>query len=171
MTGPAVVVGSGRCVWDDLRALRGRTLTSFAVNDMVVYAPDVQHAVSHHQVKLPHWVALRTRRPDRKGRERNLTVHASAPGPGIDRAWPQFRAGGSSTLLAVRIALALGHEAVFVAGVPLDAGGYVWADPEETTAYDFARYRKAWEDARADLVARGVRGVSGYLRVLLGGPA
>lgn len=166
MAGVAVVVGAGRSVWDDLRTIQRLVPapTMFAVNDMIVHAPTVQHAVSHHPEKVPHWAALR--------REKVIT-HASAPGSGVDHSWPQFRDGrsGSSALLATRIALELGYGRVIVAGVPLDASGYVWSDPHATQpARNFARYRQGWQD-QISLLRGRVFAVSGYLMDLLGPPS
>lgn len=163
----AVVVGSGRTVWEDLRARGAEPAVIFAVNDMITLATDleVRHGVSHHQDKLAHWLRLRA---TRGGRPSNITLHSSAAHDGVHRVWPEYRSGGSSSLLAVRIARALGHDHVVVAGVPLDARGYVWADPTHQ-AKDFGRYRQAWIDARAEL--RGhVFAPSGFLRELLGWP-
>lgn len=159
---PAVVIGSGRTVWDDLRAVAGPSCV-FAVNDMVVYAPRVDHAVSHHPDKLAHWLALRKRVTGAPP----ITSHSSCAGP-VDRVWPEFHAGGSSSLLAVRIALALGCPSVVVAGVPLDASGYVWSDPA-VKSYDFARYRKDWIASATNLRGR-VTSPSGFLCELLGAP-
>lgn len=166
----AIVVGSGRCVWDDLRACRALELDGpvvFAVNDMIALLPPamaVPHAVSHHPEKLVHWAALRKRRP---------TTHSSVADNRIDRAWPEYHSpgpSGSSSLLAVRVALALGHPRVIVAGVPLDAQGYLWSDPEGPKFYDFARYRRGWIAAEHELRGR-VTAPSGYLAELLGTPA
>lgn len=173
MATPALVIGSGRCVWDDLHAAAGLGLSPVvvAVNDFIVYAPGtLAHAVSHHPDKLALWAELRRKVP-RKGKTASqvepFVTHSSNPGPGVQRVWRQYHADGSSSLMAVRIALALGHEPVLVCGVPLDVGGYVWADPREETPQDFRRYRKAWDKARVELEGR-VRAPSGYLRDLLG---
>lgn len=161
----AIVVGSGRTVWDDYRAAGSEPAEVFAVNDMIVFFPEIRHGVSHHQDKLPHWLRLR---PGKRGALEKITLHSSAPYEGVHRAWPEYRAGGSSTLLAVRIARAIGFDHVVVIGTPLDARGYVWADPL-LEAKDFARYRKAWVDAVGEL--RGhVFAPSGFLRELLGWP-
>jgi hypothetical protein len=165
MSGTAIVIGSGRTVWDDLRALCQLGLdapTYFAVNDMIVLGPHCDHAVSHHPDKLVLWAALhRTKVP----------THSSASRAGVDHAWPQFRQGpsGSSALLATRIALELGHESVIVVGVPLDASGYVWGDPLAPASRDFARYRIGWQAHRPLLDGR-VTAVSGYLAKFLGRP-
>jgi hypothetical protein len=164
----AIVLGSGRSAWTDLRALGPREAPVFAVNDMIVFAPAIEHAVSHHAEKLQHWNALRTRASARRPRESGITVHSSAAGPGIDKVWLKLRGDGSSALLAVRIALALGYQPVTVCGVPLDAGGYLWSDPyTDDPVYDFARYRAAWERAEPEFKGR-VTAVSGWLSGLFG---
>jgi len=138
----------------------------FAVNDMISLLPQdlaVANAVSHHPEKLILWAALRKRRP---------MTHSSVQDNRVDHAWPQFhRPGpsGSSSLLAVRVALELGHPRVIVAGVPLDANGYVWSDPQAPKLYDFARYRRGWLEAQGELRGR-VTAPSGFLADLLGVP-
>lgn len=174
MAGVAVILGSGRSVFDDLRAIQAiaPAPSFFAANYAILFAPTVHHGVSHHQNELPHLVALRARGMTPGARDRVVT-HASAGGPGVDHVWPQFRGGrsGSSALLATRIALELGHESVIVAGCPLDGTGHVWDDPHPAVRFrDYARYRDGWHDARAILAGR-VTAVSGYLAELLGRPA
>lgn len=166
--GAAVVIGSAACVWDDLRQVPTHAVP-WAVNDMVLYAPEVKHAVSHHPDRLLHWLALRIRKPDRTKQDKHITTHSSVKYAGIHRVWPNFHGGGSSSFLAVRCALASGFNPVYVAGVPLDASPYVWADPALPGTYDFARYRKPWE-TEAKVLRGKVFGISGFLRDLLGGP-
>lgn len=162
----AVVIGSGRSVWEDLRII-GLGAPVFAVNDMLIYAPRVDYGVSHHPDKLLHWNALRTMAGERQPRESGITLHSSRDHLGIDRVWPEYRSGGSSALLAVRIALALGFQPIWIAGVPLDDRGYVWSDPYERRSYDFSRYRRSWEHAKTELEGR-VFSPSGYLCQLFG---
>jgi hypothetical protein len=162
----AVVVASGRSVWADLRAIAQPNAPVFAVNEMIQFAPRLDYGVSHHKDKLPHWLRLRSIA------SKAVQLHSSAAGPGITRAWPELRSSGSSSLLAVRIALRLGHAPVWVAGVPLDAGGYVWDDPrprDDTPVKDFSQYRTGWLEHRAELQGR-VYSPSGFLRELLGCP-
>ena len=168
----AIVVGSAPCLYTDLGALGDtvRGATVFAVNDMTALFPDViHHGVSHHPEKLLHWHALRSRLTGHPKGEGRVMTHASKPLQGIDRAWPSYHAPGSSSLLAVRIALALGHHEVIVTGVPLDGTGYLWG-PRAAGAYDYTRYRKDWIRAQDELRGR-VTAPAGFLRDLLGAPA
>lgn len=168
--GGAVVIGSGRTVWTDLRAIGRPELAVFAVNDMIIFAPKVTHAVSHHAQKIPHWLGLRSQTGVyRKPREVRITAHSSMPGTAVTKVWPRFKGDGSSALLAVRIARALGHDPVYVAGVPLDGYGYIWSEPEHPEQFDFARFRGAWQKS-ADELRGHVFSPSGYLRDLLGWP-
>ena len=174
MARQAIVLGSSRSIWRDLDALRPilREPSFFAVNYMVLFAPTVQYAVSHHQDELPHLLELRARGMT-AGARAKVAAHSSAPGPGIDRVWPEFRRGrsGSSALLATQIALALGFQEVILAGVELDAAGHIWDAPVDPAGHvDYARYRLGWQDHRAALLGR-VTAVSGYLAELLGRPA
>jgi hypothetical protein len=168
----AIVIGSGPCLYDDLGAL-GETVrgaTVFAVNDMVALAPFViHHGVSHHPEKLVLWHALRAHPSGHPKGEARVITHASKAHEGISRIWPSFHAPGSSSLLAVRVALALGHPHVIVAGVPLDGSGYLWGE-RAAGHYDYERYRKAWRIAQDELGGR-VTAPSGFLRELLGSPS
>lgn len=174
----AIVVGSGRCVWADLDAialvLRDEPRTWFCVNDMVVYSPHCHHGVSHHPDKLVHWDALRTRSICNRAREKNLALHTSYQHSkvpeGAIRVWPEFKTGGSSSLLAVRVAIALGFDRVYVAGVPLTNDGHMFDDPNSKCPYaDMEHYRAEWRRVREDLTGRVVA-PSGFLLHLLGAP-
>ena len=173
MLAPAIVVGSGRSVWADLRAVRPviEAPVVFAVNYMTFLLPTIHHAVTHHGDQLAAMLALRANRR-RRNEPRTFVTHASEGGPGIDRVWPQFRRQyrGSSSLLAVQIALALGHREVIVVGVPLDNRGYVWEEPTDIIPTDYAPYRRGWQQAAGEFAGR-VTAVSGYLADLLGRPA
>jgi len=173
--GVALVVGSARGVWEDLRAastlLAGRPVT-LAVNAMVAFLPwIIDHAVSHHGRALAHLVGYRrlvvSLAP--AAREAPIVTHSTYATAGIDRVWPEFKAGDSS-LLAARVALALGCPRVILAGVPLDGSGRFHDDPSQPP-FDYAGlYRPVWEAARAELVGRVVS-MSGFTRELLGAPA
>lgn len=166
MTG--IVVGSAPCVWNDLsripKAVRDQAVW-YAVNEMIVFSPTVHHAVSHHRIKLPHWFALRTRDGHRGPREPNIVTHSSQPGPGVDKAWTEFRYGGSSSLLAARIALETCGRVLLV-GVPLDHSGYLWGDPQ-AMRHNYDHFRKAWIDI-APLIRSRVVALSGFLVSVLG---
>ena len=162
MSTPAIVVGSGRSVWADLRAINQPDLPVFAVNEMIQFSPRADHAVSHHASKLPHWLALR---PGPTDHIKTHTHGRRGTQPGV-QGWREMPTGGSSSLLAVRVAMALGFAPILVAGVPLDGQGYVWGDPATPPATDHAQYRHAWEQAR-DLKG-SVFSPSGFLRDLLG---
>lgn len=159
----AIVVGSGRTVWEDLAAIGQPDWPVLALNEMIIFSPRLDHAVSHHARKLQHWLALRPQ-PTQAVR-----VHSSAAGPGVMRTWPEFAGAGSSALLAVRIAAALGHAPIWVAGVPLDGRGYIWG-PADAPHKDHAGFRPKWAAVRAELVRAQVYSPSGFLRELLGAP-
>ncbi len=164
----ALIVGAARDVWDDMRAaavLLGRH-TVFAVGEMVLFLPRVDHAVSHHGAELVHYAAAR-----RLGNlpQTPFVTHSTADAEGIDRVWPpEFRVGDSG-LLAARVALALGFERVVLAGVPIDASPHPWDDPA-APALDFGQhYRPAWAAMVHEFAGR-VASMSGFTRELLGAP-
>lgn len=167
------MVGAGRTLWDDLRAVRGvleQGAAVLAVNHSILFFEGtIEHAVSHHADSLPHLVALR-----RLARRGAAIAHSTKAAPGIDRVWPKVYRIGDSGLLAARIAVALGFARVVLAGVPMDERGHFYEDPGGATppapsAFKFGRHRKAWETYRAELVGRVVS-MSGWTRQLLGGP-
>jgi len=171
MAAVAIVVGSGRGVYQDVSALGdlARGAFVFGVNNMIeLYSHPVDHGVSHHPEKLLRWHANRID-PRRPGDPGKIVLHTSESQIDGVRCWPQFRGPGSSSLLAVRVAVELGFRPVIVAGVPLDASGYLWGDPDLADNFDFAHNRTAWIDALGALSGR-VFAVSGYLRGLLGVP-
>jgi len=170
----ALVAGSARGVWDDLRAV-SRLLVErpiiFAVNAMVALLPwMIDHAVSPHGRALAHLVAYRRliKSLEPAVRDALLVSHSSYATAGVDRAWPQFTAGDSS-LLATRIACALGFPRIVLVGVPLDASGRFYDDPERPSFDYVGTYRPRWEEARAELGDR-VRSMSGWTAEFLGRP-
>lgn len=172
----ALVVGSARGVWEDLRAASALFVerpVTLAVNAMVAFLPRViDHAVSHHGQALVHLLGYRRcvvgLSPE--AREGPVVTHSTQAAAGVDRVWPEFKAGDSS-LLAARIALALGCARVILAGVPLDASGRIHDDPAAGAPFDYGHlYRPVWEATRAELAGRVVS-MSGFTRELLGAPA
>lgn len=75
---------------------------------------------------------------------------------------------GSSGLLAITVALALGYQKIILCGVPLDkkAGHYFSPD---VPWMDGPRYRHAWIKHKGDMDGR-VKSMSGWTQALLGAP-
>lgn len=168
----ALIVGAGRGVWEDIRSASAylKDPEVFAINLMIPAVPVIHHAVSHHADCLADLVRYRKRHARLKAQP--FVSHSSYADPEIDRVWADMRDGDSS-LLAARIAVALGSKRVILAGVPLDGSGHVYDDPVEDPlepAYSFTKYRQVWERYLGELTGR-VFSMSGATRELLGAPA
>ena len=165
---PAIVLGSSRTVWSDLHSIpkwiRDKAVW-FAVNDMIVFAPKVHHAVSLHRHKLPHWLALRTQDGSRVAK---IVSHSGAQHEGVDKEWPQHRRSGSSSLFAARVAVEMGHAPVLLVGVSLDNAGHMYDDPFAKVNHGHDHFRQSWVDAKEELRRGQVFALSGFLQELLG---
>lgn len=194
--GPAIVIAGAACVWDDVRAALALfggfdfknhdqppcPCTVVAVNDIGVYfAPQVDHLVSHHEDELEPWRTrrrLRTRQCSVKQPTPVTHTHVGYTGKrdGHQLADVRWRfvgaaAGGTSALLAVGVALALGHDKVILCGVPMDGGPHFFGPPwttgqifgKLTLEYDWCRARDEWLGGR-------VRSMSGRTAEWLGKP-
>jgi hypothetical protein len=176
--GLAVVMATGRCVWDDLTyrfdpdAYHAEVI---AVNNMILHWKGrVHHGVSMHPEEPGLWRALR---PYYQGEESHVHTHGyrkhgKAGIPECDYIWdlPGGK-GGTSSLLAVLIGLALGYERIVLCGVPMDNSGHFY-DPEKhvdrTFGSDFIQAE--WSKAIKTMFHGRVRSVSGRTKVWLGEP-
>lgn len=121
-SGALVVCGSGRCVWDDLQKIPGKT-DFMAVNDMGMHLPfDLAHWFSNDAESLLYWKHCR-----RRGYNQDFRVHSCNKKSGIE-FWP-WPGQGTSSLNAVYTGIGLGYEDIYLAGVPLDDSGHYWEAP------------------------------------------
>jgi len=168
----ALVVGTGRSMWEDFY-LSPRAATVFAVNHAALFLPRVEHAVSANGAFIGGIAKARLSLP--RYSKDALVVHASTPAPGVTMVWderifPWSGEGGTSSLLAVRIAIKLGFTQILVAGVPLDTRGHFY-DPEDYLyATDFSAALADWVTVRDENPQIEIRSWSGYTRALLGAP-
>lgn len=165
-----LVVGSGACVWDDLaRVPAWATDEIIAVNDIGVHLPLIHHWVTLHPEKMSAWVEMR--RVHRR--------HAFGKFTTWTNRWPHQHFndmtqrqhphawGGSSALLAVRVALFERRaRRVVLAGVPMDASPKFDSGTEWPHWHIF---RKDW--TRHAHSMQRVRSMSGWTRDLLGAPS
>lgn len=183
-----VIVGSGRCVWDDIerlytkRELRRNEIDDdvMCVNDMIMYYPgNIDHCVSCDAPMLHKW--WEARRPPYKSqfnrRPRFHTVHTEQSVPNVER-W-EFAGGGTSGLLACHVAIELGYEDIVLCGVPIDNSGHFWectwgktnfqreiADKNGRVRGDGRHY---WTRAAKRFDGR-VKSMSGNTKLILGEP-
>jgi hypothetical protein len=177
----AIVAGSARCLWDDLtlaEALAPRA-HYVAVNTTGLLLPVLHHLVSLHPEILSPIRAIRRQLDwvtDRHGEQ--VMTHSRRPHPDVDRTWPQTWGGGTSSLLAVRIAIALEYDPILCVGIPLDSTGRVMDDPRKPVRWDWTGAdgdpcRLAWQEAWQTMPGfkDRVRSCSGFTRELCGPPA
>ena len=159
---PLIILGGADCVWDDAdRALEFQPATTIAINDMVArWARPIDHAVSLHPDKLQRWVQERRRR----GLPGEFTTWCHKDG-WTDRHTRDW--GGSSGLLAVKIARELGHTRIILCGIPMDAEAAHFFDAKPWKPA--TRYRAAWITRKQE-ISPFVRSMSGWTKGLLGQP-
>ena len=162
---PITVVGSGRCVWDDLYALPEEIILT--VNDMVAYYPGkVSHAFSNDHRQLPHWVEGRRRAYTQKwGKDIKLHTLMKSSAPGMTM-WP-FPGHGSSGLNATYVALSLTTGHVTLAGIPIDDSGHFYDPPWIKTNFTNEAPDRNWVFARDNVFDGRVTSLSGRSKDLL----
>jgi hypothetical protein len=181
-----LVVGSARCVWDDLAAFGpiGR-YEVMAINDAIMHFPIVHHAFSHDRKWLPRW--LEARRPRYVQVGEPIAAHTV-----MDRCvglsatiWP-WQGIGTSALGAVLTALAMGYDRIVILGVPLDNSGHYFDPLPGTnfgpmTKYIGTNFETAvppqngkvryWSELKAaGVLDDRIRSMSGRTRDVLGAP-
>lgn len=130
-SGELLIVGSGRCVWDDVRGLPEFSQV-MCVNDMGMYWPGpVRHWYSNDVEQLVHW---------NEGRRRTYTqqfgtvgrLHSCFARSHLSNVhhWP-FPGQGSSGLLAIIVALTMGYAPITTAGLPFDNSGHFYDPPND----------------------------------------
>lgn len=171
--GPVLIMGGGRCLWDDLAridaAWSGQRL---AVNDIAGhYHGTIEHAATLHPEYMPGWLAYRD--GHNYGNRGHVYTHSDKARPGIQFAWSGLdTVGGTSGLFACLIALLMGYERIVLAGVPMDNGGHYFDPPGMASPHplDDRPNTLAWEWARDNVFEGRVRSLAGNTRFLLGEP-
>lgn len=173
----ALIVGTARCVWDDLEAfdrLRISGVAVIAINFMGTVWPVTK--------RLEHWVSLHTdpwmwrywlqARANGTG---DVAAETIAPGhvDGISRVIPAYRDEqlGTSGLYAASIAFReLGYEQGWLVGVPMDGSGHFYDPPGLHSRYDGEHYAALWKATNEWCFQGRLRSMSGRTREWLGGP-
>lgn len=172
-SGELLIVGSARCVWEDLEKYPNdghyyRVPDVMCINDMIMHFPGrIIHGYSNDHHMLPNWVAARRPR-FKKDLSESIYLHSCY---GAKYTWP-WPGTGSSGLNACYTGLALGYEQITLAGVPLTDEGHYFDPPWKKTNFtrevpnrnDTIRY---WETGKIIFNGR-VRSLSGRTRDLLG---
>lgn len=170
----ALVLGGASSVWSEMRSACDLVSPDMVVatNDAGAVADPVDHWVTLHPEKFRMWAEQRRS----SGLPRVASIwHHRAPIArdieGTGYAAGAFRStsdwGGSSGLLAVKVALLEGATHVILCGVPMTAEGAHYFD---SAAWRFAeRYRTGWQRHLPD-IAEKVRSMGGWTAQLLGRP-
>jgi len=161
-----VVVGSGRCVWDDLeRAEDIIGMDVMCINDIGMHYPGVvTHWYSNDAVMLGRWALAR-----RPGLPTGTRLHTNngAGGPVGEgmRVWEWVH--GNSGINAVKTAFALGYDRVVICGMPLDDKGHYFDPPCVTTNYNNNSTLDDWVKYAVDCKEK-VTVMSGNLKEIFG---
>jgi len=131
-----VILGGAKSIWSDWNIAR-KLFTSnsefqvMAINDIACQfkARDIHHIVTLHGKMAG---ALRTVRKEKSMLE-DVTTHSDKNFGGVDRVWPDVHSnGGSSAMLAAKIALLYGYRAIILCGIQLDSSGHYFDPPDAT---------------------------------------
>ena len=164
--GDLLVIGSGACVWDDLRRYDQQhgDLDRIAVNDLMAYYPGrLQYGATLHVNKLPRWIHGQP----------TMQVHSHMPGAQVDHVWPLIREGATSGLFATFIGLLMGYSRIILAGVPCDDSPRFFDPPwKKHELFGLATAHDEWKRARDEvpLFKERVRSLSGNTAKWLGEP-
>lgn len=173
-----VICGSGRCLWDDLTALGPIDADLMAVNYAGIFLHKPLHWVSVHAEDFQWMLPLRMTKvvaPQGLLCER-IETHSYRSCVGVLHVWPKLimnPSNGSSSICAVRVALAMGYERAILAGVPLDGTGHFYDPPQNLWPQrldDFSCFDDPWRQAAKHEFGGRVRSMSGLTRDILGPP-
>jgi hypothetical protein len=201
-SGLCLIIGGGGNVWAEIKefySLIGRDFENsadfdddtpiIAVNDIgAFFKPRLSHLVSWHEEILAPTIALR--KPHSCNPSHTYThtnQHIADSGRDIkdfevpngslfrkaDFAWHfEQGIGGTSGLMAVMVALAIGFTRVVIAGIPLDDKPHFWAPAwESVPQFKSQTQITTWCEARDIWLKDRVRSMGGRTRQWLGYPS
>ena len=173
----ALVIGGSDAVLTEFDAAAqichraGVQYVTFVVNDLIATFPQVDHAVTLHPAKIDAMWLLQ-RRKERLPFPERVWAHRfdKMMAPSVTDAcqqWTTGSNGGSSGLLAVKIALQLGYGRVVLCGVPMTMkAGHINRKQPWVAVRSFVI---AWEARHVELKPH-VRSMSGFTMELFGTP-
>jgi len=174
--GGLLIVGGGKCVWDDYFAAMELIQAEWpimCVNDIAYQfkVRPITHAVSVHPKLLPPVNIIR----HEKSMLEHVTTHSHVHHPGVSYEWPIENVGGTSGLFAVKVAIVMGYTKILLCGIPMDGTGHYFDPPDakanHTDSFDGMGQLQPWHDAaRSKYVQERVRSMSGRTASVLGKP-
>lgn len=169
----AFVLGGAQSVWAEFRLAAEMTIPHMivATNDAGSLAESVDHWVTLHPEKFRSWAQARRDsglQPAGRVWCHRAPTSREVQGTGYEGLFGETHDwGGSSGLLAVKVALEQGADRVILCGVPMTAQGAHFFDSAEWRWAE--RYRTGWQRHLPDIAGR-VRSMGGWTEQLLGRP-
>ena len=166
-SGPLLILGGARCVWDDYAKVRPWPHDLMVINDLGSTLHDpFQHWVTLHGNYAADWKRYRLRH----GGHKEYLFHSKSGAPHTDVVWNFAHSGSVSGLFACFIALLLGYDRIILAGCPQDGQGHYF-DPPWEQHKDFSRASNEGPWTKAlPILAGKVTSLSGRTREWLGSP-
>jgi hypothetical protein len=159
-SGPLLVLGGGRSVWDDYAKVRPWKGEIMAVNDIGAHLHDrIRHWVTLHPEYLPGWRTYREKH--NYGDRVPPMCHSHKVREGVDVAWALSAVGGTSGLFAVKVGLLLGYDEIVLAGVPMTGDGHYFDPPWYRTEFADRANEMEWRSAIRNLFKGRVTSLSG----------
>ena len=171
-SGPLLILGGGRTVWDDYARWKASDLPKgeiMAVNDIGAHLHErIRHWVTLHPEYLKGW---------REYREKHLygqgipaMCHSYKDKEGVDVLWKVGNLGGTSGLFACFVGLMLGYTEIVLAGVPMTNDGHYFDPPWYRTDFVDRAVSTVWKQAATNIFKGRVKSLSGYTKEWLGSP-
>lgn len=168
-SGPLLILGGGRSVWDDYDRVRPWKGEIMAVNDIGMHLHDrLRHWVTLHAEYLPGWMAYR--KGHLYGSGDTPMTHSHKSKEGVDVTWSVCNVGGTSGLFACFLGLMLGYNEIVLGGVPMTNDGHYFDAPWYRTENEDATVQQVWREAQTNIFAGRVKSLSGHTRDWLGAP-
>jgi len=169
-SGPLLILGGGRTVWEDFDKVRPWKGETMAVNDIGAHFHErIRHWVTLHPEYLQGWRTYREKHLYGQGVPA-MTLSNKDKGAGVDVVWSVDNVGGTSGLFAAFIGLMLGYDEIVLAGIPMDNTGHYFDAPWYRTDNEDRAVNSVWRQARDNIFAGRVKSLSGNTREWLGAP-
>lgn len=168
-SGPLLIVGTGRCVLEDLDVYGRPPGDVFVLKHMGMFYPRFQHWWVSDTNDWPLWLNYQAGTGRNKAVATPYKVHAntSCEGAEIDYLW-QFnpRVARSAGLEASIVAIVMGYDPIVLAGCPADNTGHFFPDQRyrqdvEVLDYGAADHERGWRELNERVFKGRVSSLSG----------